>query len=284
MSAEHQGAAVAPLAAPALAGQAPPASVREYEASVLRRKRAVLVAQIVFGVGALLFWEYASGRIADPFFVSSPTRLFAKLSRWFSSGSIYPHLAATMQAMLSGFAIGAGCGFTVGVIFGRFRFVADVLEPYITALYSLPMIALTPLFIMWFGIGIASKIAVASVAVFFVVFSNTFSGIREVNPLYIHATQIMGASRWQVTRTVMLPSATAWMIAGLKVSVPYALVGAVVGEFMSANRGVGFLIAQATGLFDTDSVFAGLIILGVIASIVSAIVRRFERHALRWKP
>lgn len=261
-----------------------PNSVRQYEASVQRRKVLVTVSQVAFGILFLLFWEFASGRLADPFFVSSPSRLFGRLVTWFSTGSIYPHLLVTLQAMLTGFAIGACLGFLVGVIFGRFRFVADVLEPYISALYSLPMIALTPLFIMWFGIGISSKIAVAAVAVFFVVFSNTFSGIREVNPLYVHATRIMGATPWQVTWTVMLPSATAWMIAGLKVSVPYALVGAVVGEFMSSNRGVGFLIAEATGLFNTDSVFAGLVVLGGVAAIVSALVKRFEQYALRWKP
>lgn len=261
-----------------------PTSVQQYEAGVVRRKRLVLGAQIGFGILFLIFWEYASGRFANPFFVSSPSRLSEQLVRWFTTGSIYPHLLVTLQAMLTGFAIGAFLGFLVGVLFGRFRFVADVLEPYISALYSLPMIALTPLFIMWFGIGINSKIAVAAVAVFFVVFSNTFSGIREVNPLYIHATRIMGASPWQVTWTVMLPSATAWMIAGLKVSVPYALVGAVVGEFMSSNRGVGYLIAEATGLFNTDAVFAGLIVLGGIAAIISALVKRFEQYALRWKP
>lgn len=261
-----------------------PRSVKQYETSVQRRKMLVTASQISFGILFLLFWELASGRLADPFFVSSPSRLFGRLVTWFSTGSIYPHLMVTLQAMLTGFAIGAFLGFLVGVIFGRFRFVADVLEPYISALYSLPMIALTPLFIMWFGIGISSKIAVAAVAVFFVVFSNTFSGIREVNPLYVHATRIMGATPWQVTWTVMLPSATAWMIAGLKVSVPYALVGAVVGEFMSSNRGVGFLIAEATGLFNTDAVFAGLVVLGGVAAIVSALVKRFEQYALRWKP
>lgn len=256
---------------------------RAYEASMRKRKMQVLVCRALFGVGVLLLWQYASGRLIDPFFISSPSLIAGRLFKWVSTGEIWPHLLVTVQAMASGFMIGSIVGFTVGVIFGRFRFLADVLDPYITMFYSLPMVTLAPLFIMWFGIGISSKIAVSATIVFFVVFLNTFSGIRQVNPIYVHATQIMGASRWQVTRTVMLPSAAAWMIAALKVSVPNSLVGTVVGEFMSANRGVGFLIAEGTGLFDTNTVFAGLVVLCIIAGVANAAVKRAEQYLLRWQ-
>lgn len=256
---------------------------RAYEASIRKRKMQVLVCRALFGVGLLLLWQYASGRLIDPFFISSPSLIAGRLFKWVSTGEIWPHLLVTVQAMASGFLIGSIVGFTVGVIFGRFHFMADVLDPYITMFYSLPMVALAPLFIMWFGIGISSKIAVSATIVFFVVFLNTFSGIRQVNPIYVHATQIMGASRWQVTRTVMLPSAAAWMIAALKVSVPNSLVGTVVGEFMSANRGIGFLIAEGTGLFDTNTVFAGLVVLCIIAGVANAAVKRAEQYLLRWQ-
>src|SRR5690606_10241721 len=155
--------------------------------------------------------------------------------------------------------------------------------PYITALYCIPKIALAPLFIMWFGIGIESKIAMSATIVFFLVFLNTYSGVRDVNPIYIHATRIMGASQFQLMRTVIMPSAAAWVLTGLKVSVPYALIGTVVGEFMSSNRGIGFLIAQASGLFDTAAVFAGLFILSVVGALMNAVLKRLERHFLRWR-
>lgn len=258
-------------------------AVRAYEASVRRRKLQVLMGRVSFAVAFLLLWEFASGRLINAFFISSPMRIVAKLWRWFSTGEIWPHLTITLEAMIAGFAIGSIIGFAVGVLFGRFRFLADVLDPFITMFYSLPMVALAPLFIMWFGIGISSKVAVSATIVFFVVFLNTYSGIRQVNPIYVHATQIMGASRWQVTRTVMLPSAAAWMIAALKVSVPNSLVGTVVGEFMSANKGVGFLIAEGTGLFDTDTVFAGLVVLCAIAGVANAMVKRAEQYLLRWQ-
>jgi NitT/TauT family transport system permease protein len=119
--------------------------------------------------------------------------------------------------------------------------------------------------------------------VFFVVFLNTFSGVREVNPIYINSTQIMGASQWAVMRSVIIPSAASWVITGLKVSIPYALVGTVIGEFMSANRGIGFVIAQATGMFDTASVFAGLIVLAIVGALINSALKHAERSILRWR-
>jgi NitT/TauT family transport system permease protein len=259
-------------------------AVADFEAGLTRRKQLVLFCQVAFGLAFLAFWEWSSGRLIDPFFVSSPSRVFAKLWQWTLNGQLWLHLSITLQATAAGFGIGATIGFALGLILGRFKFAADVFDPYITAIYSLPKIALAPLFIMWFGIGLASKIAVSAAIVFFVVFLNTFSGVREVNPLYIHATRVMGASHWAVMRTVTIPSAAAWVITGLKVSVPYALVGTVIGEFMSANRGIGFVIAQASGLFDTTAVFTGLIVLAVVGALINGGLKRFEGWILRWRP
>lgn len=258
-------------------------AVAQYEAGLVRRKRLVLLSQIAFGLLFLAFWEWASGRLVDPFFVSSPVKVFGKLWQWTISGNLWFHLSMTLLATAMGFAIGSAIGFVLGILFGRYKFIADVFDPYITAIYSLPKVALAPLFIMWFGIGLASKVAVSAAIVFFVVFINTFSGVREVNPTYIHATQIMGASQWAVMRSVIIPSATAWVITGLKVSVPYALVGTVIGEFMSSNRGIGFIIAQASGLFDTTSVFTGLIVLAIIGMMINSALKALESWLLRWR-
>ncbi len=268
-------------------GTAAPSSssraVQDYEAGLSRRKMMVRLSQLAFALIVLVFWQWASGRIVDPFFVSSPQAVFTKLWQWTITGELFSHLSITLYATALGFLIGAAVGFALGLLFGKFAFLAEVMDPFITALYSIPKLALAPLFIIWFGIGIESKVAVSASIVFFVVFLNTYSGVREVNPLFINATQIMGASQWAVMRTVIIPSATAWVITGLKVSVPYALVGTVIGEFMSSNRGIGYIIAQATGLFDTNSVFAGILILAFVGALINGGLKATEKWLLRWK-
>jgi NitT/TauT family transport system permease protein len=259
------------------------AAVAQWDAAQAGRRRAILVGRILVGVLFLAGWEYSSGRLIDPLFVSSPSAVGMRLWRWIVTGSLWTHLSITLYATAFGFVIGAGVGFALGLLFGRNQTVADIFDPYITALYSIPKIALAPLFIIWFGIGIESKIAVSASIVFFVVFLNTYAGVRDVNPLYIHATRIMGGGSAEVLRHVIIPSASTWVITGLKVSVPYALVGTVIGEFMSANRGIGFIISQATGLFDTASVFAGLFVLGVVGAIINVALRHTEAWLLRWK-
>lgn len=258
-------------------------AVAQYEAAQGRRARWIWVMRILVGVAFFALWEFSSGRFVDKLFISSPSSVFTRLGKWVMDGTLVHHLSITLYATLWGFLIGSVVGFSLGLLFGRFRALAEVLDPYITALYSIPKIALAPLFIIWFGIGIESKIAVSASIVFFVVFLNTYAGVRDVNPLYVHAIRIMGGSQWDVLRSVIMPSATSWVITGLKVSVPYALVGTVIGEFMSANRGIGFIISQATGLFDTTSVFSGLIVLSIVGAIFNDALGRLEAWLLRWR-
>jgi NitT/TauT family transport system permease protein len=258
-------------------------AVVEEELKVARGRRLQRIAQVAVGVIFLTFWELAAGPLIDPFFISEPSAVFAKLVDWIRRGELFPHLGITLYATVIGFALGSVSGFSVGFIFGRYERVGAVFDPYITAIYCLPKIALAPLFIMWFGIGIESKIAMSAVIVFFLVFLNTYSGVRDVNPIHIHGTRIMGAGEWQLLVNVIAPSAAAWVLTGLKVSVPYALIGAVVGEFMSSNRGMGFVIAQSSALFDTAGVFAGLVVLALVGGIINEGLKRFERHVLRWR-
>ena len=253
------------------------------DAAAGRRRLAIRLAQLGVGVALLLGWEIASNWLIDPFFISSPGAVFAKLVQWIERGTLLTHASYTFYATAVGFVIGAACGFAVGFAFGRSALVAAIFDPYVTALYCLPKIALAPLFIMWFGIGIESKIAMSAAVVFFLVFLNTFAGVRDVNPIHIHTTRIMGAGEWQLLRLVILPSAAAWVLTGLKVSVPYALIGTVVGELISSNRGIGFLIGQAAGLFDTAGVFAGLVVLAAAGIILNGALKRLERHVLRWR-
>lgn len=258
-------------------------AVVAWEAAEVRKRRLRRALQVLVGVGMLGFWQLASGPLVDPFFISSPIAVGQELWQWIVEGTLWRNLSITLYAMIWGFCLGSVIGFFLGFLFGRSETVAAVFDPYITALYCIPKIALAPLFIMWFGIGIESKIAMSATIVFFLVFLNTYAGVRDVNPIHIHATRIMGASEWQLLRTVIAPSAAAWVLTGLKVSVPYALIGTVVGEFMSSNRGIGFLIAQASGLFDTAAVFSGLVVLALVGAGMNAALKRLERHLLRWR-
>ncbi len=264
-------------------GVLPSEGASTVDAAAGRRQLAIRLAQLAVGAAILLAWEFASGRLIDPFFISSPGAVFAKLAQWVERGTLFTHAYYTFYATALGFVIGAALGFMVGFAFGRSAIVAAVFDPYVTALYCLPKIALAPLFIMWFGIGIESKIAMSAAVVFFLVFLNTFAGVRDVNPIHIHTTRIMGAGEWQLLRLVILPSASAWVLTGLKVSVPYALIGTVVGELISSNRGIGFLIGQAAGLFDTAGVFAGLVVLAAAGIVLNGGLKRLERHVLRWR-
>lgn len=257
--------------------------VAAWDAEKTQRRRIIIIGRIVVGILLIGFWEFSSGRLVDKLFISSPSAVSQRLWKWLLDGSLWTHLSITLYATALGFIIGSLVGFVMGLVFGRYQTVADIFDPYITALYSIPKIALAPLFIIWFGIGIESKVAVSASIVFFVVFLNTYAGVRDVNPIFIHATRIMGGGETDVLRHVMIPSAASWVITGLKVSVPYALVGTVIGEFMSANRGIGFIIAQATGLFDTTSVFAGLVVLGIVGALINVGLRHVEQWLLRWK-
>ena len=244
---------------------------------------AIRAGQLGIGIALLLIWHIVSGRWIDPFFISSPDAVAVKLWTWGVDGTLWHAFTYTFKAMIAGFIIGSLTGFFTGFALGRSDLLARLFDPYITAIYCMPKIALAPLLILWFGIGIESKIAMSALIVFFLVFLNTFSGVRDVNPLYLHVTSIMGASSMQQLRLVIFPSAAAWVLTGLKVSVPYALIGAVVGELISSNRGIGFLIGQASGIFDTAGVFAGLIVLAVTGIVLNAGLKKLERRLLRWR-
>ncbi len=259
-------------------------AVAALEAAESRRRILVIILRICVGLGFIWLWHHASGRWIDTLLISSPEAVGLRLWRWALDGTLWSNLSVTLEATVLGFAIGSAIGFSAGLLFGRYRMLAEVFDPYITALYSIPKIVLAPLFIIWFGIGIESKIAVSAAIVFFVIFLNTYSGVREVDPLYVNTTRIMGGGEGAVLRHVIIPSAASWVITGLKVSVPYALVGTVIGEFMSSNSGIGFLISQATGLFNTASVYAGIIVLALVGAIINASLQRIEARVLRWRP
>lgn len=252
----------------------------------------LLFVRLAVLVIALALWEMISGRVIDEFWISKPSKIVASLLKWltdakpgepFWTASLFFHLNITMQEMVAGFFFGALAGIVIGFALGQMPFVAKVVDPFIMAVYSLPKIALAPLFILWFGIGIQMKIVLGTTVVFFLVFWNTYAGIKEVDQDLVDVVKVMGAKRGTILTKVVLPSSLVWIFTGLKISIPYALIAAVVGEIIASNRGIGFLLMRASGYFDTHGLFAALFVLMIIGTILNEALGRAETLLMRWK-
>jgi NitT/TauT family transport system permease protein len=199
------------------------------------------------------------------------------------SGAIWGHLAVTLEEAVLGLIVGGVLGIGLGFVLARSPFAARVSDPYIKMLNAVPRVVLAPLFLLWFGLGIWSKVALAVTLVFFVMFFNTYQGVRDADRVLIDNVRMLGASERQLVRHVLVPSALTWIFSSLQTSLGFAMVGAVVGEYLGSARGLGYVISQAEGTFDTTGVFAGMFVLAVVVVIVSAGVTRVERYLLRWK-
>jgi NitT/TauT family transport system permease protein len=247
-------------------------------------RAVVFAAQLAVGVVLLAAWQsLVSVKVLDPFFVSRPTDIAARVARWTVSGTLWGHLAVTLEESLLGLLAGAALGVSFGFTLARSPFLARVLDPYIKMLNAVPRVVLAPLFLLWFGLGIWSKVALAVTLVFFVMFFNTYQGVRDADRVLIDNVRMLGASERQLVRHVLVPSALTWIFSSLQTSLGFAMVGAVVGEYLGATRGLGYMISQAEGTFDTTGVFAGMTVLGIVVVIVSAAVSRLERWLLHWK-
>jgi NitT/TauT family transport system permease protein len=246
-------------------------------------RAGLLVA--IFGLWEFVSGDPRKGEIAfiDKFWVSQPSDIWDRLSKSISSGTLFFHIGITLQEMLMGLLFGAMVGITVGFTLGRNDGIARILDPFIVGIYSIPKLALTPLFILWFGIGMETKIVLVSVTVFFLTFLNTFSGVRDVDGELVDIVKLMGAGRWNVLRMIVIPSAMPWILTGLKLSVPYSLISAVVGEIMASNRGLGFLLVSSQGQFDTAGVFSIIFVLMIMGLIINELVNRTQNYLLRWK-
>jgi NitT/TauT family transport system permease protein len=249
-----------------------------------KKRSSVLVAQLGVAVIVLTLWQAgASFKLLDSFFFSRPSDIGGRIVAWISSGSLWRHLFVTLEESLLGLVIGAALGVTSGFVLARSPFVASVLDPYIKMLNAVPRVVLAPLFLLWFGLGIWSKVALAVTLVFFVMFFNTYQGVRDADRVIVDNVRMLGASERQLVRHVLIPSALTWIFSSLQTSLGFAMVGAVVGEYLGAARGLGYVIAQAEGTFDTTGVFAGMTVLAIVVVVVSAGVTRLERYLLRWK-
>ena len=219
------------------------------------------------------------------FFFGEPVKIASRIWNWFVvEADIYRHLAVTLAETLLAFGIGSVLGLAAGLWLALQPMASAILEPYIKALNSMPRIILAPIFAVWFGLGIASKVALGVTLVFFIVFFNVYQGVKEVSPVVLANARMLGARPRQLLRHVYLPSATSWVFSSLHTSVGLAFVGAVVGEYLGSSQGVGYLILQAEGTFDINTVMAGILVLTAFALVLDALVGRIERRLMKWQP
>jgi len=254
-----------------------------------RRRLLIYAAQAATFVVIFGGWQlFTSLKIVDPFFFGQPSGIVQTLWKWVQHGtaygSVWSQIWVTMEEALLGFVFGVAGGVVFVILLGQVRFLADVLGPYIKAVNALPRIVLGSIFLIFLGLGMTSKVVLAAVLVFFVVFFNAFQGVREVDKNFIANARILGASRLQVVRHVVIPSALTWIIASLHVAFGFAVIGAIVGEFLGAQKGLGLIISTAQNNFDADGVFAAMLIIGVIALTAEWLIGLMERRLLAWRP
>ena len=219
------------------------------------------------------------------FFFGEPLEIFLRIWMWFVvDANIYKHLGITLVETILAFGIGASTGLMGGLWLALSPMASAILEPYIKALNAMPRIILAPIFAVWFGLGIGSKVALGVTLVFFIVFFNVYQGVKEVSPVVLANARMLGANQNQLLRHVYLPSATSWVFSSLHTSVGLAFVGAVVGEYLGSSQGVGYLILQAEGTFDINTVMAGILVLTAFALTIDAMVGVIEKRLMKWQP
>lgn len=248
-----------------------------------RSRMTVGLLRLAVLVVALLAWQFIAGAFDVEFFISKPTEIWAQLWDWVTTGYLLDNLGVTLQATLYGFLLGAAAGIAAGFALGLITLLGRLLDPFITAVYSLPKLALAPLFVLWFGIDLEMKVVLTAVIVFFLVFWNTYAGVRETDEELMDVLRVMGARRRDMIRKVVLPGSLTYIYVGLKLAIPYALTGAVVGELIASNQGIGFMLMSAAGAFNTAGVMAALVVLMVIATIMNTLLNVTEKYVMRWK-
>jgi NitT/TauT family transport system permease protein len=259
------------------------ASVSELPKAPLINSRGFLV--LLPGLLTLIVWEISAWHwpvVAK--LVSQPSDVARGVANVVWTGEIWQHLEATLTEMAVGYAVGTLIGVFLGFLFGRVKLLGEIFNPYISLFNGIPKVALAPVFVIWFGIGLMSKIAIIMTMVFFVVFINTFAGLRSINEEYVAIIRIMGASRWQVVREVFLPATLPFILVGLRAGIPFSVIGAVVGEFIAATKGLGYFINYHQGTFDTTGIFVGVAILAGLVVVLDGLLSILEHRLLKWRP
>jgi sulfonate transport system permease protein len=250
---------------------------------MLRDPRYTWARQLA-ALGVLLaVWELA-GRagMLNPLYVPAPSKIGAALVELFADGRIWPHLDATFSAALGGLALGIVVGIVLGVVAALVPFIAELLEPVMTVLNAIPRVILAPLFVIWLGIGLASKVALSFILVAVLIFFTVFTGIRQVDRRLVERVVTLGGDRWALVRHVYLPSVTAWVLGNLKIAVGFAFTGACVGEFVAATRGLGYLLSFAQSTYNAALMFALILLILAVVLVIFGVAERLEKYLLRW--
>jgi NitT/TauT family transport system permease protein len=255
--------------------------------SVRARRRETLVVIVSRALVALVLlaaWQLASGRLISGYWISNPPDVASALVRLWQDDALGSAIVATLTETAVGFALGASVAIVIGIALGANRVVARISDPYMMAFSSIPRVALVPLLIVWFGVGFKTKIIFTALLVFFPVFMNTLSGARSADNDLLDVLRVMGASRADTVRKVLIPTSLVWVFAGLRISIPFALIGAVVAEMFTSNQGLGHLISVTANQFDTAGNFAVLFVTTMLGLVMTGAVSLLERHFLRWRP
>lgn len=259
------------------------AALERREADRRRREIRSLVLWQILGLGSFLaIWQVASGTVVDSFFVSKPTAVLLRLWELLRTGDFAYHLGYTLFNTLAGYLIGSILGIASATAVTFFPFMAEIIEPFVTALYAVPVVAYAPLLVVWFGIGLLPKILLAALFVFFIVFINTLAGMQETSQHIRQQLLLFGANPIQIARHVTLPSALPFMVSALRITLPQAMMGAVVGEFISSNRGIGWFINQSSSNYDTAGVMAGVLVLGGAVMLMNVTLNLLQRKYAKW--
>ncbi|GLZ08279.1 ABC transporter permease [Actinomadura sp. NBRC 104412] len=248
-----------------------------------RRERTLVYGGIVLtGAFLLLFWEYGIGLVVDQRYVSRPSAVAARLADLLTEGALWPHVSATMTEAGLGYLLGVGVGLAVAIVLVSSPLLEEVTAPFVAGFYSIPKIALGPLFIMWFGLGALPKVLLAALMVFLIVLINTVAGVRSISPGLVDSARVMGAGGLTLVRTVVLPGAAPAVVASIRLTFSRAMVGAILGEFIAAQQGLGFLIVRASRQFDTATVYAGVLVVAALVMAVGGVLRLVEARLMPW--
>jgi NitT/TauT family transport system permease protein len=234
---------------------------------------------VLFGL-----WELGAGRLFDIFYFSKPSLIMAQVAKEIVDPSFYRDLGVTSLELILGYASGGAAGIALGILLARWRYVAKICDPFLLALNSVPRIAVAPMLIVWFGIGIASKVFLAATLVFFITFFNTLSGIRGVDKALCDVVRVQGGSEWQIFTKVMLPHASAWILTGLKMSLPFALVGVILGEFLVSSKGLGFRLNSYATSYNTSGAITMILLMMLLMMALTAVADLVDARVMRWRP
>jgi len=244
----------------------------------------ILSIQIVLTILFFISWElFSDYKIIDPFFISSPSKIADALLNWLKNGILLQNLWITFSEAFAGLILGIILGVLFSLLLSYNKTLDKILQPFINMINALPRIAFAPLIVLWFGFGFLSKVIIVISLVFFIIFFNTYQGIREINPILIKNSKILGASKRQIFYHIYIPSIMSWVFASLRLSVAYSVIAAIIGEYVGSSGGIGFLIDNAQSMFDATGVMAGLIALTIVVAIFDYLIRLLENKVLAWK-